>query len=127
MTFTPTKQKCTDPETGRLCPAYRFTDYLGKEICLIQKNPDQIRSPGWCKMPKPTKRTKSPQNDFKDKSYAHVDLSLPTDEISGVTPRFCVCGCGELCQGRSKYAQRNHRDRLRNKCRIIAYQDLLRV
>jgi len=62
MIFEPTKEKCTDPETNKLCPGFKdyvwTAGYFKEEQCLIQKNPDQIRPPRWCKNEMLTMRKK---------------------------------------------------------------------
>lgn len=69
MKFTPTKAKCTDPETGKICPEFRqgFTiagvSWKEKKYCLIQNNQDKVKPPPFCPMLK--KKQSLARNDSR--------------------------------------------------------------
>lgn len=128
MKFIPTKEKCTS-KFGILCSAFRFTDYLGKSHCLIERIPKQIKPPSWCKNPNLTRRTKmnsKPQSNSKHKTI-HKNPENGTQNKMDCVTQECACGCGLPARYGSKYAFPSHRDNLRNKCRIVAYRELLNV
>ena len=66
------------------------------------------------------------QNELDVNSPLQRQEIASENEISCVTQE-CACGCGLPRRNKSKYAHPTHRDRLRNKGRIIAYQKLLEV
>jgi len=39
------KHNCTNPKTGKLCPGYQRKS---KPICLIQRNPGEVKKPWFC-------------------------------------------------------------------------------
>ena len=132
MVYQPTKEKCCDPETGGMCLGFKITSYMGNSlsICIIQQIPDQIKPPIWCKNPNLTRCTKSSQNPrshFKPNFTQEETADNPENETSGVTPALCPCGCGKPVSPGRKWAERGHRDRLRNKARLRAYKLLWEI
>ena len=65
--MTPTKEKCIDPVTGKLCPGF-WPGFYGPSnnnplgICLIRDNLDQVKPPKWCQMLKNQKSCEAIEN-----------------------------------------------------------------
>jgi len=49
------------------------------------------------------------------------------EESRGVTPVLCPCGCGQIVPPGRKWAERGHRDRVRNRARVRAYKLLWEI
>lgn len=73
MTFEPLASECTNPITGKLCPAYRIGD--GKSTisrCLVEEIPDQVNPPEFCPMLKDSSSSTHNLKDGLESNYERV-------------------------------------------------------
>ena len=129
----PSPKVCKNGNGKSCILLFEHEDKYWCEFDLSEWLRKQVLPPDFCpiysKNKNPMRLSKMNQDRFSTfgKHIGREASENPLDDETSCVTHECACGCGLPRAYRSKYHHKTHRDHLRNKCRIIAYQKLLEV
>ena len=116
--------QCINPTTGSLCILFD----MDTRECLQPINKSQVKPPYWCPLFKKGNPHQTHEN-APGLTFGNPHKPPHKNQESGVTPQFCLCGCGRIVTGRKnkQYFSRKCKDRVKNKARLRAMKILWEI